>query len=210
MSKMSLAVEKAAARPPAVVRPEPSSLPAPQTIAPLVITVTDEEDDRAWLEKRVNTFAAGMRAATTAALEIARNWTKGRGVGRLYPDYPDAAAFLKDYVGTIRLPAEERDRFIVALVGSGFSRRSAAKVTGSAPDTANRALKGERNRSPREPRPAAALVRAIDSILGPKATLPDEIDRWLISDPQEDERVALYEAMTRLAERVADLKRSVG
>ena len=64
---------------------------------------------------------------------------------------------------------------------------------------------------PPRPEPTAAerLVRDIDGILGPKATLPDDLDRWLIGPITENERAAVYQALDRLGGRIENLKRSI-
>ena len=59
-------------------------------IPPLVLKRTpdevQEEEDTLWLERLTNQWRDSTKAAAEAALEIARNWVDGRGVGRFYPE----------------------------------------------------------------------------------------------------------------------------
>ncbi len=122
------------------------------TIPPLVIAVDRDEDDRIWLERQINTLAAGLKAAYAACMEVTKNWNAGRRIGRLYPEYAEPGTFLLEYVGQVRLAREERDDFIRALVAGGTSRRKAAMVVGADAMTAVRAVRGVPNAT-RPPRP---------------------------------------------------------
>jgi hypothetical protein len=172
-------------------------------IEPLVIVPDEDESDRVWLERQLNTFRDGMQTAAVAALEIARNWADGRQVGRLYPEYT-LYSFMEEFFGTIRLPREERNHFLVKLVESGLSQRKAAKLAGVSAMTASRGVTNVTARKPRKPRAepgtTTLIAREVKGILGPRSTLPDEFERWLPT-ANLNERLLVAVAFEDLAQR---------
>jgi hypothetical protein len=177
-----------------------------------VPALNEDEADSIWLEERVHRWRDGMKAAVDAMLEIARNWVDGRKVGRFY-EGQTVTDFLRDYYGTIRLPPEERDRFIVKLIQSGVSARKAAKLTGVSHETAAASVrKSDSPRSPRKPPPppvpsqAEKIAASVDDILDLGAKLPDVIRDWAASGPSADERLLVNDALKRLTARIDALK----
>lgn len=163
---------------------------------------TQDEQDRLWLSEKTATVEQGLRSVADAVIQITKNWTAGRKVGRFHPDLT-AYEYLIAEIGPVRLPREERDQFIAGLIEAGHSRRKAAKLAGVSPDTAQRAV---RNRTPRrQPTDGGKLAKHIRGILAAGSTLPGELDRWLATDPPEDERTDVAEDLADLADRVAAL-----
>lgn len=87
-----------------------------------------------------------------------------------------------------------------------------AEQTGVSVQTARRGIAKSRrravpNRAPKpEPTEAQLLVKEIDSILGPRATLLNILDRWLLAGPSEAERASVSKALERLSARLDDFK----
>lgn len=165
-----------------------------------VVVVNTDEDDAAWLAEQVAAFIEGLYTTMDAAVQIAENWDGGRSVGRLHPGLTCGEYIATKMPALRSLKGAERDAFIVRLIDSGLSRRQAAKSVGAGHSTADRA-KGAPNGAPSEPSPAAEIAKSVYGILGKRATLPSDFERWLRSEPSSDERTAVADAFDDLAAR---------
>lgn len=89
----------------------------------LAITGPADLRDQAWLDGRIIEARNGIEAV----VDIARNWSEGRGVGRLHPGIAPAD-YIRDQVGIVG-----REAIVPLLTESNWSNRQIAAVAGVTP-----------------------------------------------------------------------------
>lgn len=178
------------------------------TLVPAIIldsptALTKDELDREWLADRTRTVEQGLMVVADAVVLIAKNWGKGRKVGRFHPGLT-AFQYLCEEIGPIRLAREDRDEFIRKLVDAGATSREAGQLAGVSHATAQAAGRNLPRRRP-EPNRYNRVRKSVSGILAGRATLPADVDTWLSSEPTKEERAAVAKELQALMVRVAAL-----